>query len=71
VVTDLLANQTGWLESGAVVAAPVGDAERFAEACMALHQRQAHWNDVRDTALEAVKEDCGIERYWTALQFLD
>ena len=71
VVTDLLANQTGWLESGAVVAAPVGDAERFAEACMALHQRQAHWNDVRDTALKAVKEDCGIERYWTALQFLD
>lgn len=55
VVSALIADQLGWQ---APALASAGDAQGFAQECVALHQDAQRWQSARDAALAAVTRDC-------------
>jgi len=59
VATPLIAQQLGW-ETELLVAA---NAEAFAAACIALHENEHLWNEMRGRALERVARDCDPQMF--------
>ncbi len=61
--TELLRAQLGWQDGRDMLAAPVGDAEAFARAVLALYRDQALWQAVRDGAAARVAAECGAAEF--------
>jgi GT2 family glycosyltransferase/glycosyltransferase involved in cell wall biosynthesis len=57
VATSLLAEELGWQHEEALLSAPTGDAEAFAQAVLALHGDESLWKQLRISALEHLARD--------------
>ena len=68
VVTPLLADQLGW--SDGVQLRVGGDVQTFADRCAELFLNQEIWISVRNSALEAVAQDCHPAKFSQALDSL-
>lgn len=63
VTTDLLARQLGWEAGIDLLAAPVNDADAFAQACALLYRDDSSWNAIREAALRRVEQECAPDRF--------
>ncbi|HEY5300649.1 MAG TPA: glycosyltransferase, partial [Acetobacteraceae bacterium] len=68
VATALLAEQLGWQDGRELMAVPVGDAEGFARAVLAVYRDAAVWAALREAALARVAAECGTEEFAAAVE---
>jgi len=67
VATELLVRQVGWESGRDILSGGENDAEAFARAVMALYGDEALWEQVRESALDAVGADCAVSVFREAL----
>ena len=67
VASELVAEQTGWVSHGALVAASIKNPTIYAERCLALHNDTVLWHSIRDAGLTCVNRECHIGQYKTTL----
>ncbi|QCE35013.1 glycosyltransferase [Acetobacteraceae bacterium] len=68
VATDMLAAQLGWKDGEELLAAPIGDSQRFAKLTLVLSQDSVLWEKLRQKSLEAVRQDCDVKKFQQALE---
>ncbi len=68
VATSLLAGQLGWQDGRELMAVPVGDAEGFARAVLAVYRDAEVWGALREAALARVAAECGTEGFRAAVE---
>jgi glycosyltransferase involved in cell wall biosynthesis len=66
VATPLLASQLGWGDGDPFLVG--SDAETFARKCVDLYRNRDLWEQLREAAIERVREDCSIENFEAALK---
>jgi len=65
VATPLLVSQLGWQESLLQVA---GDADSFAERCIALYTNERLWSNLRQAGIERIRTECSSDTFEADLE---
>lgn len=68
VASALLAGQLGWRDGRELISVPVGDAEGFARAVLAVYRDAEVWATLREAALAAVARECGAAGFAAAVE---
>jgi len=66
VATPLLASQLGWQDGSPIQVA--GDADSFAERCIALYKDERLWANLRQAGLERIQSECSKETFEASLK---
>lgn len=66
VVTDLIANQLGWIDGRDVLSG--ADAETFAKHCASLYTDSTLWKKLRQNALERVGDECSPNAFKSTIR---